>query len=167
MGCRLLWHPNSHAGSTLPSRTPPQDKALLPGGNRWRSQCLLPLQFVLSPSSAAGAMERWEGGSGPGGGSIAAWLLAQGSISPDFGFPKPKPDCTWGLQWYSCHQTGGQLPCLFQPAPLQISPLLAPRTQSSLGSPRSKKGKRLLSAYRRPGVSRMAPLPPVSKGMAN
>lgn len=53
-----------------------------------------------------GGGRRWAGW-----GSMAAWLLAQGSISPGFGFPKQKPNCTWGLWWYSRHQTGvGEAP---------------------------------------------------------
>lgn len=95
-GCRLLGHPSSHTSTALPSQSPPQTRPCSQEVTA-RSHRLLILQYVLSPSSAAGAMERWEGGCGLGGGSMAAWPLAQGSISLDFGFPKP--DCTWDLWW--------------------------------------------------------------------
>ena len=93
---------------------------MLPGGNCLKSAPPLPPICPLSP----GAMERWEGGSELGEGSMAAWPLAQGSISLDFGFPKPiVPGASGGVV---ASGLGDGSPCLSQPPPLHTSPHLVP-----------------------------------------
>lgn len=78
---------------------------------------------------------------------MAAWPLAQGSISLDFGFQKLKLYCTWGLWCYvELPPDWGAAPPFFQP-PLHTSSLPAPKTQSPLGSSKDRKRKGLPSAY--------------------
>lgn len=111
-----------YLGIPAPTRALPSQVSLHLQEVSARSHGLLLLQCVLSPSSAAGAMERWEEGSGSGGGSMAAWPLAQDSISQDFDDRVATRQGRWG--W------GVGTPALFQPPPLSTSSLPAPRTQS-------------------------------------
>lgn len=86
-----------YLGIPAPTRALPSQVSLHLQEVSARSHGLLLLQYVLSPSSAE---KLWRGGRegvGRVGGSMAAWPLAQDSISLDFGFPKL--DCTWGLWW--------------------------------------------------------------------